>query len=468
MTTSPVEMPATPPVPDERPWSIALSGGGHRAALFAAGVLLYLADAEELSKVGSIASVSGGSITNGVLAHSKDDMSGLDGETLRELFAKLIKRCALKGTVQYALRAKAVLAGMAISLVGVGLGIASLAGAWGHRWCGAVLIIGSAVLLVVLYESFSLVADWVFDRMFFQGARLNQVKSSVTHVFCTSELQSKLHLYLSQHFTYNGKFVDAPVPTGRIRLSTAVQASACFPPVFPTRKFRATTAGLPSTFAGHVWLSDGGVYDNMGDEWARGYWDHTHGDASDFDMGPVPKKLLVVNASAAGAGKRAWLLNRIPLIGDLYAIKAESDVMYKETTAVRRADMWTQFDVQRQLAAEDNPVANKLLAGSMIHIATPATWPSSPGQAPPAGVRPEDWSTAVAPLNGLGDTCRAAVEAACSSAASVRTTLRRVKKDRAADLLWHGYLLAMVNFVVFEGHDWQWKSRDEFVRLIKK
>jgi hypothetical protein len=51
------------------PWiAVSLSGGGHRAALFGIGALLYLADVGRNAEVTSIASVSGGSITNGYLA----------------------------------------------------------------------------------------------------------------------------------------------------------------------------------------------------------------------------------------------------------------------------------------------------------------------------------------------------------------------------------------------------------------
>src|SRR5690348_14697371 len=51
---------------------VALSGGGHRASVWAAGLLLYLADAGRNGDVGVIASVSGGSITNGVVAQEMD------------------------------------------------------------------------------------------------------------------------------------------------------------------------------------------------------------------------------------------------------------------------------------------------------------------------------------------------------------------------------------------------------------
>ena len=50
------------------PLGLALSGGGHRAALFGIGVLMAMRDAGRLPK--QISSVSGGSITNAVLAHN--------------------------------------------------------------------------------------------------------------------------------------------------------------------------------------------------------------------------------------------------------------------------------------------------------------------------------------------------------------------------------------------------------------
>ena len=52
--------------------SVALSGGGHRAALFSAGALLALTDAGVNQQVDVLASVSGGSITNGLVARSGD------------------------------------------------------------------------------------------------------------------------------------------------------------------------------------------------------------------------------------------------------------------------------------------------------------------------------------------------------------------------------------------------------------
>ena len=52
--------------------AVAISGGGHRAALFGLGALLYLADCGKSREVESIASVSGGSLANGYVAQSAD------------------------------------------------------------------------------------------------------------------------------------------------------------------------------------------------------------------------------------------------------------------------------------------------------------------------------------------------------------------------------------------------------------
>lgn len=52
----------------EEGMALCLSGGGYRAMLFHSSVLLRLNDLAILSKLQRISSVSGGSITSGVLA----------------------------------------------------------------------------------------------------------------------------------------------------------------------------------------------------------------------------------------------------------------------------------------------------------------------------------------------------------------------------------------------------------------
>lgn len=321
------------------------------------------------------------------------------------------------------------------------------------------------MLIVLLYESISRVAAAILNRLFFDSRKLAEVQPGIVQVLCTSELQSKLHLYLSPRFVYNRSFSSAPTEPGSIRLSTAVQASACFPPVFPTRRLRAAKVGLDKRPARRVWLSDGGVYDNMGDEWARGLWEH--GDGGGFEaLGPPPDMLLIVNASASGGFSKAPWYNSIPIVKDLLALIAESDVMYKETTATRRSDLYNQFDLARLIGQAGSDLDGKLppqLGGSLIHIATAATWPLT-AQLPP-GVPAERYAQVQAELTAFGE--RAELERARDRSVAVKTTLAALGLDDSTDLLWHGYMLSMVNFAVFEGHPWCPRGREDFDRLVR-
>src|SRR5260370_15012403 len=75
---------------------IALSGGGHRATIWGLGVLLYLADAGRQGDVGAIASVSGGSIANGVVAHEMDYAS-VGADEVRVRLRPLLRHVAYTG-----------------------------------------------------------------------------------------------------------------------------------------------------------------------------------------------------------------------------------------------------------------------------------------------------------------------------------------------------------------------------------
>ena len=77
---------------------VSLSGGGHRAALFGAGALLYLMDADKGAELSCVASVSGGSLTNAAVGLSSD-LRTTDAAAFRERLRPLIQACSTKGTV---------------------------------------------------------------------------------------------------------------------------------------------------------------------------------------------------------------------------------------------------------------------------------------------------------------------------------------------------------------------------------
>lgn len=66
--------------------AVSLSGGGHRATLFVLGALMYLADAKANAHVTSIASVSGGSLTNGFVGQTVN-FREIDGSEFRKRVA---------------------------------------------------------------------------------------------------------------------------------------------------------------------------------------------------------------------------------------------------------------------------------------------------------------------------------------------------------------------------------------------
>ena len=84
--------------PNDFPWplNVALSGGGLRASAFGLGALLYLKHAGLNTKVTDIASVSGGSITNGFIA-SRCDYQSVDDETFDKVASKLASKIAFSG-----------------------------------------------------------------------------------------------------------------------------------------------------------------------------------------------------------------------------------------------------------------------------------------------------------------------------------------------------------------------------------
>jgi predicted acylesterase/phospholipase RssA len=462
-----VQTPPSTPIAGSRPWSIALSGGGHRAALFSLGALMYLVDAGVNRQVSSIASVSGGSLANGVVAKEVDFDSTTPSEFTTAI-TPLIGMCANSGTVQWAAATKRWIAKLMLALAVSIASILYLATDWRLiHWKPPVavpivgLIAGVGWMLYLIARR-SAVAEKVFDTLLFKGAGLNGMHTSVEHVICATEIQSAEHCYLTPAYGYSYYFKQTQ-GAPNMSVARAVQASACFPPAFPPRRIAAHRIGFaPSSERRSLLLTDGGVYDNMGDEWAIG-----HARRAIAGSRVAPQRLLVVNASAHGGFRRAGFLSTIPLIGELVALKGESDVMFGQTTAGRRSSLVAQFDLARQVQAAGGPEAGAPappMGGNLAHIATPADWPLH-GTVPPPGVDCARYGAARQNLIDLGDTELENLRRARTAASEVPTVLSGVGAEKAADLLWHGYMLTMVNFHVFEGQPWLPRDRRDFLVL---
>lgn len=498
---------------------VALSGGGHRATVWGWGTLLALADAGLNRQVVSIASVSGGSIANGVVANAGDYTAMAPGD-LEDAIREGMGVAARDGLFFFGpatdgyLRRFLVSAGLALGAV-VSLVIA-LVGA-GRRWplawwllTGPVLaalvwaaalrtkpaappllpvpmqvaLLGAVVAggsLAVAYLALTTSAGgaalaaavaavaavtglvvWALLRVFGQRsavvdealgrtllardgrpALLAEVDRTVHHVFCATEIQSGDHVYLSPRLVYSYR-AGRGTP-GRLPLSTAVQSSACLPGAFVPREL--VTESFAMTRPWHVEgdeppgvpprlvVNDGGVYDNMADQWEQGY-DGRAERLSLIDLQPRADVLLVANASKA----MSWspLARGSRVAAEVQSLTRTVDILYDVSTSHRRQALVDRFG------------ADGRLSGALVHIA------QSPFNVPRAfsKIGNEDQrrraQEALDLLERLDADPRAWARRARADA-GVRTTLAALTAPVAADLLEHAYLLTRVNAYVVLG-----------------
>jgi NTE family protein len=239
--TSPVASPVRAPSPDsphapQQGTALCLSGGGYRAMLFHLGALWRLNELKCLPGLSRISSVSGGSITAGVLGHRWDRLAFTDGIAMQfgaEIVAPLR---ALAGTtldVEDALK--------------------------------ALFLPGTA-------------ADHVagsYRNLLFGAATLQDLPDVPRFVINATNLQSGVLWRFSKPYIWDWRVGKIEHPS--IELAVAVSASSAFPPVLAPAKLHLRDSDfVPGTgadlqkppFTEEVFLADGGVYDNLGLETA--------------------------------------------------------------------------------------------------------------------------------------------------------------------------------------------------------
>lgn len=508
--------------------SVAISGGGHRASLFGLGVLFYLADSGENGRVTSIASVSGGSITNGYLAKTLD-FAQTDGPRLRAATRALARTLALDGTFQSGVRirlgplALGVLASAVIAFGGLPLGpphvrfglfvaMSALTGylflgrglrtAMGGLFGAMTVVTGSLVLaLPVLVPgtgwwwamarvviSLLLLVLWVqlvfglrgalcryaYRRTLFpeQGGRapLSECGRTVDHIFCATELQTADHFYVSPKFV--ASYLLGVGPPNGVDVVSAVQASTAMPGAFPPQRRPSAPLDLrypsetlppvgdrPNPRPKRIHLVDGGVYDNMGEQWAIGFGNRSRRWPDLERIAHRPDELIVVNASRAAPFKKL----RTPLVpglAELQAFGRDIDVMYDQTTAQRRIALVDRFEAAA--------VSGRGLRGALVHIGqnpfgVPQRFENATG---PLADRAARGRAALERLSELGTT-REEWDAIARVNASVATTLGPIGVGASARLLWHAYVLATVNLHVILGYPLvALPTEDSFRRLV--
>jgi NTE family protein len=224
---------------------IALSGGGYRAMVFHVGALWRLLDAGILPKAARISSVSGGSITAGVLALAWPRL-GMAAGGDRPAF----QQGAFAEHVVAPVRAMA----------------------------SRTLDSGSILTGVFMPGTVGEQVAKGYDKHLFHGATLQDLPDAPRFVLNATNVQSGVLWRFSK--PYMGDWRVGLVPSPRVPLAVAVAASSAFPPVLsPVTLPLDAAAFTPGSgydlqkppYTTDAVLSDGGVYDNLGIEtlWKR-------------------------------------------------------------------------------------------------------------------------------------------------------------------------------------------------------
>ena len=209
---------------------IALSGGGYRAMLFHLGFLWRMHDAGILAKADRIASVSGGSITAGRLAIVWDKLQQ-NPQDFADLVAAPILELSRHG----------------IDIEGGLIGrIPRLNGHWVRR---------------------------AYNKYLYNHAALHSIPEHPRFVFCATSMHTGKMVRLSGQWIRDWRMGEWAVDD--LQVADAVTASSAFPPVLSPfvidTKHRAFTPWIPKQGEtiypppeDKLFLTDGGVYDNLG------------------------------------------------------------------------------------------------------------------------------------------------------------------------------------------------------------
>lgn len=407
--------------------AVALSGGGYRASLFGLGTLLYLADVGKNQDVVSISSVSGGSITNAYVAQMKG-YKNCTGEQFREGVKKLIQVITHK-TLWSTPLVWAYLVFILLALIGVCL-VWFLPWHWFTRLC---LFLPLFFLWGWLIQQRGMVVSRAIRRTLYQPngkpTKLQDIEKNIDHVICATHLQAGEHVYFSGRFIYSYRF-GWTEPTD-LQLHEAVQASAAFPGGFPPRWMRASHIGFRRQSKMHrtVTLVDGGVYDNMADQWPLGIKKRLK--SRYLESKHVPDEIIAVNSSAGLAFNPVRCL-RIPIVGELLTLLRDVGVMYDNSASLRSRILVDLFR------------SNRGPEGALVYIE------QSPFKIPEksilkgTGAQPER-ARKVLDLLPLD---RHKWKRITKENKKVATTLSSLGAEKATRLLFHGYMLAMANLHV--------------------
>lgn len=217
--------------------ALCLSGGGYRAMLFHLGTLWRLNELGYLRKLNRISSVSGGSITSGVLAVAWQHLAFDDA--------------------------------------GVSTNFDSLVVSQIRKMAGKTIDIGSVVRGILSFGSIGDKVANAYNRYLFGAKTLQDMPDEPRFVINATNVQSGALWRFSKPFMWDYRVGEVKNP--QIKIGVAVAASSAFPPVLSPVILKLNSSDFtPNSgkdlqrepFTSKVVLTDGGVYDNLGLETA--------------------------------------------------------------------------------------------------------------------------------------------------------------------------------------------------------
>ncbi len=269
--------------------ALCLSGGGFRATLFHLGSIRRLNELGLLSKVNLFSSVSGGSILNAVLAaHWNQLTADAVGRftNLDQLITEpLIAFC------QRDLRT--------------------------HLWLWSRLNPGNWLFLLKPGNSITNLLAEAYTELPGLGQGLNTVHGDATFVFCATNLSNGVNWEFrcgGNQPARMGDYLNGYRGTASLTIAQAVAASSAFPLAFPPMVLTRRSVGGTQNKMRQTFLTDGGVYDNLGLE-------------------PSWKKYRTLLVADAGAPFRSWNKPRTRFVPRLARCQ---DIMGNQSLALRK------------------------------------------------------------------------------------------------------------------------------------
>ena len=452
---------------------VALSGGGVRAALFSLGVLVGLVETGQSRNVTNISSVSGGSIVNAAIAQARPFAAYTSTEDFRTMSEPIAENLCRRGAFVFSGSALLALLRRLAPRLG-GIAIVGLFAYYAiaqvvknvdvaRSWPWIVAGVGG-ILVLLLFLSRGALQEALYSAVLASlpgGRRSAQLRDfgrhsdlDTTHVIVATDLISGEPVYFSRDFVCCPAFGwGRPGPT---RTASAVYASAAFPVVFPVRRFKRRwfhfqNGSVAPPFPRLLKLNDGGVYNNLGNDWfdhleSRDLWEYGRLSPAP-PLRPVAHR-IVVNAGAASKG-----LRRVP---PFLAISRTMSVLYDNTVRPRLRTMRERanerLDASIVIDIRESPydVARRH-AGAEIEM-----YPADERRE--AEARKARAQRVVKWLSHRPESFW--IEFARQTS-STPTKLTRAGLESGARMIFHGYLSAVIQMHVVHGVDLPADVKDE-------